>query len=516
MSGTPVCTGTAPERDPRRWRHLGLRLVLDASVKVVKPGRSRSGSRRSSSETGTADDTLTLLGGHPSRLLRLTAAGAAALDRLGARPPVDDAEAALAERLVAAGMAHPRPAGGVGDGVHPRPAGGVGDGVHPRPAVTVVVPARDRPELLERCLSSLDGTAPVVVVDDGSDDPDAIAAACATHGARLLARATPGGPAAARNDGIALVETELVAFVDSDCVVPPRWLDRLTWLFADPCIGAVAPRVRPVPQAKPKRTVDRYGAFRSPLDLGDEEGRVGPTERVRYVPTAALVVRTVAIGDGFDLGLQVGEDVDLLWRLVDAGWEVRYVPGVVVHHHEPSSPWALLRRRARYGTSAAPLARRHPRLLPLAEVALLPATTVVVAFAGHPLAALATQMTSTLNALRQARSLGFGPLTAARWSLTTTLWTGVGISRAATVGAGPLLVAGAILGRHPWRAAALALLTLAPLVEWWQRRPPLDPVRWSVLAVADDLAYGLGVWRGCLRERIFGPLVPVVRTARRA
>ncbi len=504
VSSTPVRTGRAPARDPRRWRHLGLRFVLDPSVEVVQPARSRSTSRRSSSVSGTTVGTLTLLGGHPSRLLRLTEAGAAALSRLGARPPVDDAEAALAERLVAAGMAHPRP------------AGGVEDGAHPRPAVTVVVPARDRPELLGRCLSSLDDTAPVVVVDDGSDDPDTIAATCAAHGARLLARAAPGGPAAARNDGVALVETELVAFVDSDCVVPPRWLDQLTWLFADPCVGAVAPRVRPVPQAKPKGAVGRYGAFRSPLDLGDEEGRVGPTERVRYVPTAALVVRTVAIGDGFDPGLQVGEDVNLLWRLVDAGWEVRYVPGVVVHHHEPSSPWALLRRRARYGTSAAPLAQRHPRLLPLAEVALLPATTVVAAFSGHPVAAFASQVTSTLNALRQARSLGFGALQAVRWSLTTTLWTGVGISRAATVGAGPLVVAEAILGRRRWRVVALLLLALPPLVEWWQRRPPLDPVRWSVLAMADDLAYGVGVWRGCLRGRTFGPLVPVVRTARRA
>ncbi|MDA8056384.1 MAG: hypothetical protein M0032_00175, partial [Actinomycetota bacterium] len=95
--------------------------------------------------SGTTVGTLTLLGGHPSRLLRLTEAGAAALSRLGARPPVDDAEAALAERLVAAGMAHPRPAGGVEDGAHPRPAGGVEDGAHPRPAGGVEDGAHPRP-----------------------------------------------------------------------------------------------------------------------------------------------------------------------------------------------------------------------------------------------------------------------------------------------------------------------------------------------------------------------------------
>ena len=47
-----------------------------------------------------------------------------------------------------------------------------------------------------------------------------------------------------------------------------------------------------------------------------------------------------------------------------------------------------------------------------------------------------------------------------------------------------------------------------PLVEWWRRRPGLDPVRWSLASIADDVAYGAGVWAGCLRARSFGPLVP--------
>ena len=38
-----------------------------------------------------------------------------------------------------------------------------------------------------------------------------------------------------------------MAFVDSDCTVPDAWLDDLIWHFADPEVGAVAPRVRPAP-----------------------------------------------------------------------------------------------------------------------------------------------------------------------------------------------------------------------------------------------------------------------------
>ena len=58
------------------------------------------------------------------------------------------------------------------------------------------------------------------------------------------------------------------------------------------------------------------------------------------------------------------------------------------------------------------------------------------------------------------------------------------------------------------RPAALALLLAPPLDEWARRRPPLDPVRWTLASLADDAAYGAGVWRGCLRERTIAPLRP--------
>jgi hypothetical protein len=36
-------------------------------------------------------------------------------------------------------------------------------------------------------------------------------------------------------------------------------------------------------------------------------------------------------------------------------------------------------------------------------------------------------------------------------------------------------------------------------------------LRWCVSAVADDVAYGAGVWWGCIRDRTLGPVVPRVR-----
>jgi mycofactocin glycosyltransferase len=41
-----------------------------------------------------------------------------------------------------------------------------------------------------------------------------------------------------------------------------------------------------------------------------------------------------------------------------------------------------------------------------------------------------------------------------------------------------------------------------------RRRPPLDPLRWTACSLADDLAYSVGVWRGCVRGRSLRALRP--------
>jgi mycofactocin system glycosyltransferase len=459
---------------------VGPQLVLDPSVRTFRHGT-------------------VLTGGNPGRLITLSPSGVRSLDRLFGAGPSSPAEAELGRRLVDAGMAHPAPPGSRAR----RPAEGT---------VTVVVPVRDRAESLDRCLGSLGGDAPVVVVDDGSTDPGAVAEVCTRHGARLIVRAANGGPAAARNDAIATLHCELVAFVDSDCTVPEGWLGDLVWMFEDPDVGAVAPRIRPDPPpvGTPGSVLTRYSDRRSALDLGQQPSEVGPERTVRYLPTAALVVRGSALAEGFDTDLRVGEDVDLVWRLLDDGWRIRYEPSVVVCHHEPTSWAGLLVRRFHYGTSAGPLARRHPGRL--APVDLRPGPTSVVAalLARRPRAAAILGLTSTATLAVRVRRHGIPVTQSARWSAQSVGWTLVGMGRAATTVAGPVLVLVALRARR-WSPVALLLLLAPPVVEWRKRQPELDPIRWSVASVLDDMAYGAGVWVGCIRARSFGPLLPSVR-----
>jgi hypothetical protein len=69
-------------------------------------------------------------------------------------------------------------------------------------------------------------------------------------------------------------------------------------------------------------------------------------------------------------------------------------------------------------------------------------------------------------------------------------------------------------GRAPaqrWgrRLAAASLLAGPPLAQWARDRGG-DPLRFTVITLADQAAYGAGVYAGCLRERIIAPVLPVI------
>jgi len=243
---------------------------------------------------------------------------------------------------------------------------------------------------------------------------------------------------------------------------------------------------------------------------------VGPDRAVRHVPTAALVVRRHAVAalGGFAPGMRVGEDVDLVWRLLDAGWRVRYEPSVRVAHAEPEGWAGLLSRRFRYGTSAGPLAARHRGRLAPVELRPGPTVAALAALTGRPGAAAAAVAVSSTLLARTVRPLGIPDRQAWAWAAEGAAWTVIGIGRAATMVGAPGLVALGLGGRRG-RRAALVLVLAPPVVEWARRRPDLDLPRWVAASLADDLAYGAGVWTGCARARSWGPLVPAVRGWRR-
>jgi mycofactocin glycosyltransferase len=425
-------------------------------------------------------------GGTPFRLFRLTPGGRRILDLIEAGATLPARHHALTDRLVAANVLHPI--------VEPTAA---------TDRVTIVMPTLGQPGVLPT-------GAPLIVVDDASPRLVTVDAMLgADRAAPTVIRLERNvGPGQARMAGLAAVETEFVAFVDADVTVPDGWLTGLLGHFDDPRVALVAPRVTSSGELDGS-VLRRYEQWRSPLDLGPLPALITPGGRVGYVPSAAIVVRTAALAaiGGFDAGLRFGEDVDLVWRLIDAGWSCRYEPAVQVLH-APRTTWRRWwSQRVGYGSSAAPLSLRHPgKLAPVRMSAWSGAAWAAVAL-GAPVAGAALTAGATLTLAQRLDDLDDPLIESTRLAALGTLFAGRQLASAVVRAWWPIALAAAVRSARA-RRLIVASAIIPGLLDWRDQRPPLDPLRSIGLRVADDVAYGCGVWRGVLRQLHVGPLIP--------
>lgn len=179
----------------------------------------------------------------------------------------------------------------------------------PGAPITFVIPTLNAAATLGRCLDAIlaadTGGRPraVLVLDNGSSDRTVSIAE--QRGVQVV-RAAGLTIAALRNLGVRLAEGEIVAFVDSDCLIAPTWLARGLPHFADPAVGAVGAPTEIPPDAT---WVQRAWS------LHRHRGR--EARRVEWLPTENLMISKSAFDDvgGFNEHLVTCEDVDFCYRL---------------------------------------------------------------------------------------------------------------------------------------------------------------------------------------------------------
>lgn len=383
------------------------------------------------------------------------------------------------------------------------------------PTVSIVIPVLDRADELGRCLESLaridypKEKLQVIVVDDGSRDDSAQVAR--RSGALVVpSGGTRLGPAAARNAGAASAGGELLAFIDSDCTASPGWLAELVPHFRDQKTAAVGGKVEGMCSAS---AIDRYEAVMSSLSLGSRERFSNSGDDTFYLPSCNLLVRRSVFLSvhGFEASMQVGEDVDLTWRLRDAGWTIAYLPAGNIRHEHRSSLQSFMSRRFDYGTSEGMLQKIHPLrrkrfLLPpvLGVVLALFLLAPVWGWWSIPAAFGLLAADAALYRLRIARRgvpLRFWELLAGRLRALGGLcyYLSYHLIRYYAL----VLCAVALLLPWFWAVPA-ALLLVAAGVDYRIRKPQLSFFRFAGIYSLEQVAYGAGVFWGCLRDRGFG------------
>src|SRR4051794_39150721 len=201
------------------------------------------------------------------------------------------------------------------------------------PRIGVAIATRERHDelvgVLER-LRALPERPPIVVADNGSRDGTPARIRARFPDVTVLELGENRGPGA-RNAAIEALATPYVAFCDDDSWWAPGALTRAAEIFdAAPRMGLLAARIL----VGPDERLDPVCAAmeRSPLFAGD--GAPGRPV-LGFVCCGAIVRRAAYLGvGGFDARYGIGgEERPLAIDLAAAGWDLRYVPELVAHHH---------------------------------------------------------------------------------------------------------------------------------------------------------------------------------------
>lgn len=226
----------------------------------------------------------------------------------------------------------------------------------PPPLASLVIPTRDRVELLRACIGSIrehtDYAAyEIVVVDNGSADPAALAYLAQLGGsgaARVIRHDAPFNYAALCNLGVREARGPLVVLVNNDVeAVEGGWLRELASLAVRPGVGLAGATLY-----YPDGTLQHAGVVLGLNGVGDRPwigtprgfagpyGRASAVREVGGVITACAAVmrdRYLAVG-GMNESLAVScNDLDLGLRLASAGYRTLVTPYAALRHHESAS-----------------------------------------------------------------------------------------------------------------------------------------------------------------------------------
>lgn len=233
------------------------------------------------------------------------------------------------------------------------------------PAASIIIPSRNRPDILADTVASIlrgDEVPAELIIIDQSDAPHPMLSGLVSdRPCEVRYRwARAEGVSRARNEGIAAASHDILVFTDDDTLVAPDWFGAIVRALVDSGPGTVVTgQVRPSEDAG-SGVVPSTAVHDDPIVY---EGRVGVD--ILFSGNMAMY-RTVLEDVGpFDLRLGGGarfptaEDNDLGFRILEAGYRIRYVPEPVVYHRAWRGPADYLPLKWRYSRGQGAFYAKH-------------------------------------------------------------------------------------------------------------------------------------------------------------
>jgi glycosyltransferase involved in cell wall biosynthesis len=201
---------------------------------------------------------------------------------------------------------------------------------------SIIIAAYNEALNLKLCLNSIFKTRPdslsieVIVVDNNSTDNTAQIIKDIPQAVYL--KEEKQGASYARNTGIRRASGDILVFLDADTIVSENWLNNLLSPFEGHTVGAVGGGILPFSE---NNLVSEYLG----ISLFMRYPRYGARRKIKGFPSCNLAVRKELVREGFDTKIftTYGEDKDLCFKIIDAGFSVLFVPEALVLHQHPES-----------------------------------------------------------------------------------------------------------------------------------------------------------------------------------
>ena len=230
-------------------------------------------------------------------------------------------------------------------------------------SVTVVVPVRNRELTIQPLLDSLQkldydtNKVEVIVVDGNSTDKTQ--EIVKKYPVKLVVEKRKGLNLA-RNTGIKCAKGEIVAFTDSDCIVPPNWITKIVENFKDPQISCVGGSAKALDNDFISQYADNSIVRLMPFFTKREElKKVKPFFRHPAGCNMAFRRKVAEEVGYFDEHIQYGfDEVEFADRICRAGYKMVLDPDVLVWHKHRSTFREFLKQNFQYGKGSGLVLKR--------------------------------------------------------------------------------------------------------------------------------------------------------------
>lgn len=229
---------------------------------------------------------------------------------------------------------------------------------------SIIIPLYNRPEEMDELLASLcaqtDKQFEVIIVEDGSSrKSDAIADKYRDRLALTYFEKPNSGPGLSRNAGAAKARYEYLIFFDSDCIIPPHYIETVSRFLSENYVDGYGGPDAALPSFTTVQKAINY-SMTSFFTTGGIRGKQQSMDRF-HLRSFNLGVSTKAFHAVGGYGdMRFGEDIDFSLRLLKAGFQTALIPEAYVYHKRRSTFRQFFKQVHNSGIARINLHLAHP------------------------------------------------------------------------------------------------------------------------------------------------------------